>query len=468
MLIDLHISNYALIQKLKVSWSEGLTAITGETGAGKSIILGALGLILGKRADSSVLYDPDQKCIVEGRFDISRYDLQSFFDAHDLDFEPETLIRREINKGGKSRAFINDTPVRINVLEALGGSLIHIHSQHETLQLGQSIFQIDVLDTLAGNKKDVAAYLALYKDWQTKSAILTQRKVAHEKAVSDRDYWQFQLDELELAQLDGENDNSLESELSGLQHAEETKRILVDALYRLNGDGDSAIKLLREVSGSLQQAVKWQADLAELIDRIESLSIEADDISAELEKKNDETVYDEERIEELNQRLDIINKLILKHRVQSVEELIALRTQLNNNISAQHQETGDLILLTKQVSELEESVCKKAETLHKKRSKAIPSFQKKVNGLLVEIGMPNSSLEVVINKLEKPSTKGFDQVQFLFASNKGSKAAPLGKVASGGELSRVMLCIKSLLAEKSELPTLIFDEIDTGVSGETG
>ncbi len=468
MLRHLQISNYAIIQDLDVDFDAGLTVITGETGAGKSILLGALGLVLGNRADSKVLFDQSRKCVVEGRFDLSAYALEEFFGNNDLDYEPETVIRREILASGKSRAFINDTPVKLTLLESLASRLVNIHSQHETLDLNRSRFQTGVLDSLAANDQRLATYRQTFERFKALRTEHQERLTAREKALAERDYLQFQFDELYGAKLDGVDEKTLENELSALAHAGETKRALSEVAEWLQGEQGSVSGAVRQAGASLRPLLRWRQDLQPLVERLDSLRIEAADLAAEAEQAEQQTNWDPQRIDELQERLDEVNRLLHKHRQSRVEDLIALRDQFDSRLQQQDQESHALDLLAKEVAEASATVLQQATELSARRTKAAPGFEKSVARLLGEVGMPDARLKVEITTASEPGPAGLDQIQFLFASNKGSRFDELRQVASGGELSRLMLCIKSLVASHKALPTLIFDEIDTGVSGETG
>ncbi|MBI1192848.1 MAG: DNA repair protein RecN [Bacteroidetes bacterium] len=468
MLRQLLIHNYAIIQDLDVAFGPGLTVITGETGAGKSILLGALGLVLGKRADTRVLFDLTKKCVVEGRFDISAYDLQSFFAENDLDHEAETVIRREINANGKSRAFVNDTPVNLGVLDALAARLINIHSQHETLDLNSSRFQTSVLDSLAGNDEKLKAYGLAYAAWQTLRSTYAARCAERDRALAERDYLQFQFDELAAARLDGLDESALEAELSALQHAEETKRGLAEATECLQGDQGAVLTGIRQAIHALRPLLRWREDLQPLMDRLESLRIEGADLAAALEQAGESTAWDPGKITGLEQRLDEVNRLLHKHRLPKAADLVALRDQLDNKLVDQDREGDALEKMGEALRQAGQQVTALAAELSSRRQKACPGLEKSVGKLLGEVGMPDARLSVELKSLPEPGPSGQDQVQFLFASNKGSRLEDLRQVASGGELSRLMLSIKSLVAAKKALPTLIFDEIDSGVSGETG
>lgn len=468
MLRQLQISNYAIIQDLDVRFDDGLSVITGETGAGKSILLGALGLILGDRADSRVLFDQSRKCVVEGHFDLKEDSLEAFFREQDLDYENPTVIRREINAAGKSRAFINDTPVRLNVLEGLASRLVNIHSQHETLDLQKSRFQIGVLDALAENGKRLSTYKKDFTAWQEQVRRLVEWRTQQEQALAERDYLQFQFNELLEASLDDVRVAELESELSGLQHAEDTRKGLQETRLCLDSEPVSLSAMLRQALSSLRPLLRWREDLRPVYERLESLRIESEDLTAELEQLEAQTHWDPERIDVLSARLDQINRLLHKHRVADHAALIALREDLDNRLQAQDSQEAELAKLEKSSQALGEAVRQQALGLREARKRAIPGLEKAMQKLLAEVGMPDARLKVELTEASQPGPSGVDEVQFLFASNKGSRFEELRQVASGGELSRLMLGIKSLISGKQALPTLIFDEIDTGVSGETG
>lgn len=471
MLRHLHIRNYALIEHLDADLGNGLTVITGETGAGKSILLGALGLVLGKRADSKVLFDPERKCVVEARFDLSPYGLEAFFAEHDLDFERESILRREINVSGKSRAFINDTPVKLKVLDALAGRLVHIHSQHETLDLNRSRFQLGVLDALAGHAKLLSAYGEAYAEWTHERDALQQRRAEQEKALAERDYWQFQFDELQAADLDGVDAGSWEAELRGLEHAEEVKRGLMETAGLLTGEGmeeAGATQRLAAAASALRGIAKWMPDAEGMLERMSSLRMEAEALAEDLERLERNTDLDPERQEFLESRLDQVNRLLLKHRLQDTGQLRQLRDEFDGKLQAVDAAGGDLDDLEKRVAEGEKQVRKLAAELHKGRSGAAPILEQSVQKLLAEVGMPHARLKAELEEAEAPGPTGISRLRFVFASNKGSRFEDLRQVASGGELSRLMLCIKRLVAAKTAMPTLLFDEIDAGVGGEIG
>lgn len=466
MLQHLSIQNYALIDRLEIDFSEGLTIITGETGAGKSILLGALALLVGQRADTGVLQDKTKKCVVEGSFNIRSYKLKDFFEQYELDYAADTTIRREINPEGKSRAFINDTPVTLSQLKVLGEQLIDIHSQHETLSLNEGAFQMEVIDAYAQHAELLAEYrenFKSYKQLERELAALVEKEAQSKK---DQDYYQFLFNELDEAGLKAGEQAGMEQELEALNNAESIKQNLSKASYGLNGGEANLLSSLNEVKALVLQVSKFNPSIQQLSDRLVSSHIELKDICNELESVEQEIVHDPARIEELDTKLDKIYRLQQKHHVKSVEELIVIKDDLSTKLL-------DISSLEDQI----ESAKKKLETLNSKlvtlaqkisanRKKCVPKIEQDVASLLAQLAMPNAQLKVEHAVLEAFNTDGIDKVRFLFSANKGSEFKELNKVASGGELSRLMLSIKSLIAKLAALPTIIFDEIDTGVSGD--
>jgi DNA repair protein RecN (Recombination protein N) len=466
MLKTLSIRNYALIDALEIDLAKGLTIITGETGAGKSILLGALGLLLGDRADSSSLYDKEQKCVVEGTFQVKEYGLKDFFEENDLDYANETVIRREITPEGKSRAFINDTPVNISLLKMIANNLVDVHSQHETLTLNESSFQLEAVDAVASSGELLAEYKTAFKNFRKVSEQLRDLNEKEAKAKKDLDYFNFQFEELNAAQLKKDQQPELEAELQTLENAEAIKSGLSKSAFTLDGAEESLLAALTDIKNTLSQLAKFNPQVAQLSERINSAHIELKDISSELESLNDEIIHDPKRIEEVQERLDVIYRLQQKHSVKTIEELIVLRDELEKKIS----DIGSLEMQIKSLEAEQEKLRGKvldlAGKLSKKRATAAPKLAKEVKETLQQLGMPNAELNVQIEKVESPAASGMDKVTFLFSANKGSVAQQLNKVASGGELSRLMLSLKSLLAKHTSLPTIIFDEIDSGISGD--
>lgn len=468
MLSRLHINNYALIDTLDIQFDAGLNIITGETGAGKSIIMGALSLILGNRMDGKYFFNQQLKCIIEGYFSIASYDLKPFFKEHDLDYEAETIIRREITPEGKSRAFINDSPVTLQVLKALGERLIDVHSQHATQQINTEDFQLLVIDSVANNGTLKSDYRTVFKDYRATLLQLKKLKEAILKANAEADYHQFIVDELVAAGLKEEEQKLLEEEQRQLENAEVIKTGLLASVYALDEQEVSAVQSIKEAIGQLHQVAEYTPPLVEMSARLNSVYIEIKDIIQELATIEQTVVLDESRLTVVNERLSQLYSLQKKHRVESVDELIALRNQLAERLRAVSDQETDLLALEQQLKQQEQDLQQAAVKLHASREQVLETIQDYIASILQEVGMPNANLFIALNLLEPEAYKesGADQVQFLFSANKGQELQPMHKVASGGELSRVMLAIKSLIAERSALPTIIFDEIDTGISGE--
>ncbi len=468
MLKTLRIKNYAIINEAEISFSDKLNIITGETGAGKSILLGALSLILGDRADSKVLFNKEKKCVVEGVFDISNYGLETFFEEENIDFENETFIRRELNDNGKSRAFINDTPVNLNVLQQLADKLITIHSQHETLALGDSGFQLIVIDALANNKELLLLYKTQYQNWKLITKKLKETEELSKRALSEKDFILFQFEELDKAELDSIDQPILENELTQLTHSEEIKKKLMLSSGLMDNAENNITINLRLVIAQLNSIVKYSPDIADYIQRLESSYIEIKDISRDLDNKAELTIADPARSEEIQQQLNILFRLQKKHNCSNTEELIQFRNQLAVKLNAFINSEEEIEKLKKEQNKLFVQVSLTAKKLSEKRTNTFNTLERSVGELLTEVGMKDAELKVrhEYDADKYLSDTGADHIQYLFSANKGSALQDIKKVASGGELSRLMLCIKSLLAKSVALPTLIFDEIDTGVSGE--
>ena len=488
MLQRLTISNYALIDNLEIGFDKGLNILTGETGAGKSIILGALSLILGQRAESRYFFNQQKKCVIEGSFKIEGFHLKPFFEDNDLDYETDTVLRREISADGKSRSFVNDTPVNLTILKALGEKLIDIHSQHATLEINDPDFQLLVVDSVAKHDDLLNNYRSKFKAYKKSISYLQQLIAESDKAKADLDYYQFQFDELEKANLSADEQEHLEQELFTLNNAEEIKRNLSGAHYLMNEGETSALLQLREAGHQLSSLEKFNTEITELHQRLNSALIELKDIAAEIETLEQKTFTNEVRAEEVNSRLSIIYILQKKHRLNTNAGLLQLQDDLSNKI--QQAIFGDEAIekLQKQIATDKKELEDLAAKLSANRTKIIPTIEKQVLNTLAEMGMANSNLKIenTVRKSESPqvgkqenvaadlsdfrtsglSDSGIDQIKFLFSANKGHALAEMSKVASGGELSRLMLSIKSLVAQNTALPTIIFDEIDTGVSGE--
>ncbi|MBS1530674.1 MAG: DNA repair protein RecN [Bacteroidetes bacterium] len=465
MLQKLAISNYALIDNLEISFDKGLNILTGETGAGKSIILGALSLILGQRAESRYFFNQQKKCVIEGTFLINGFHLMSFFEENDLDHEPETILRREITADGKSRAFVNDTPVNLTVLKQLGEKLIDIHSQHATLEINDPDFQLLVVDSVAGHAELLSDYRAKFKSYKKDSSRLQQMIADSAQAKSDLDYYQFQFDELEKAKLDAEEQEKLEQELYALNNAEEIKRSLLGAYYLMQDGETAALLQLREAAHHLSTLEKFNPAIAELHERLKSVVIELKDIASEIENIEQRTHTDETRASEINDRLNLIYTLQKKHRLNTISELLGLQDDLSKKIEQAVHGDEEIEKLQKQIAAEKKELEQLAGQLAVNRAKAAPGIEKQVVEALADMGMNGSTLKVELSSTPSLGPDGTDSVRFLFSANKGHALAEMSKVASGGELSRLMLSIKSLIASHTALPTIIFDEIDSGVSG---
>jgi DNA repair protein RecN (Recombination protein N) len=466
MLTDLRIQNYALIRQLEISFREGFSIITGETGAGKSIILGALGLILGNRAESGVLQDSDKKCVIEGRFAIGKYKLKKWFAANDLDWEAESLLRREIAPGGKSRAFINDTPVTLNVLKELGEKLIDIHSQHQTLKLTGTGFQIALLDAFAKHKEELSAYREQYQEYKKLGTRLASLRETELQAQKDFDYFQFQLNELSAAALQPNEEKTLEEEQILLSNAELIEQRLQQVSYTLDGSEQSIHSQISELRRQLTNIADLNPTLSQLFERLNSLLIETKDLADESSSFAESVSVDNERLEEVNTRLQLLNQLMHKHRVATAEELLAIAEELQQKVSSVENLSDEIISLEKELEKLRSDLTDKAEKISKSRHAQKEALEQNLQSLLHELGVPQARINIKLGRLANLSENGLDSIDILFSANKGANPESVGNVASGGELSRLMLCFKYILADTIFLPTIIFDEIDTGVSGE--
>ena len=466
MLSKLEIHNYILIDQLSIDLSNQLSVITGETGAGKSIIMGALGLILGDRADSTVCRDASKKCFIEGTFSLSnKQTYQAFFTEHELDLTDEVIIRREINAQGKSRAFINDTPINLNELKQLTSQLVDLHQQFDTLTLGDTDFQRTVIDALAGVQKDLTQYQSvfhLWKDHQKQLAELISRRDEFEKTES---YKKHLLEELAALQLKENELENLEQELKFLENAVSIKAQINQSIQVLESADNPIVQQLKQIANNLDPIVKWQPEFADLLNRLKAAQIELADVANELSSWQDKIDFDDKKLVVIQDRLSEGYSLQKKHKVQSTNELISIQQQLELDLTAVLSLDEEINQLTKQVKSDEKQVVELATTLMQKRNKETAPFTKNVNQLLHQVGMPNAKIKVTIDEVAY-NAYGKDKIDFLFDANNTQKFEPIKKVASGGELSRLMLCIKSLVAKSIDLPTMIFDEIDTGISGE--
>ncbi len=466
MLRKLFIQNYAIIDEIEIDFSSQLNIITGETGAGKSILMGALGLILGERSDSSVLVNTEKKCFIEGFFRVDgKKEVLSFLQENEWDIEDELVLRREITANGKSRAFINDTPATLQQLRSLASLLVDLHQQFDTLELGDSDFQREVLDALAGNEQELTAYQKVYKLWQNVEKELATKQ--QQKAVFDKelDYHRFLFSELSDAAFKENELEELEAELKLQNNAEGIKTTLTKVFFDLKESEQPVIQVVKQMGNQLQGYASLHPALTELIQRLQSTQIELQDIAEELDGINDGISFDEKRIESINQRLMEGYKLLKKHGVHTTTELLSIQTELQEKLNAVLNMDETILSLQKQVAQLFAEAVAIAERISKARHRQIKPLEEKVNTLLSQVGMPNARLQVEL-KESTLSQYGKDHIDFLFDANKSNRFEPIRKVASGGELSRLMLCIKSLVAQSVDLPTMIFDEIDTGISGE--
>jgi DNA repair protein RecN (Recombination protein N) len=465
MLQSLYIKNYALIQELTLNPTKGLNIITGETGAGKSIMLGAIGLLLGNRADSKVLFEQEEKCIIEGEFQIESYNLKSVFDNEELDYETLCTIRREISPQGKSRAFVNDTPVTLDVLKKLGEKLMDVHSQHETLLLGDSDFQTDILDIVSAAKSDLSNYAALFKSYKKLSKRIEDldQQILNEK--KELDYHSFLLNELQKAVLKSGEQESLEEELIVLENAEEIKSKLSIVSGSFENEDVSILSLTETALKSLDQLSSFSANLSSLKERLESVLIELKDINNEAFAESESVEVNNERTEELRERLSLIFNLLQKHNARKVDELLEIQQELEEKVQKAGNLDEELASIKIEIQKVEKQLLSSGKILSEKRKSVVAELEKQLVLLLNDLGMPNAVFQIKIEPCE-PTTSGLDKITFLFSANKGIPAQELKNAASGGEFSRLMLCFKYILASKTNLPVIVFDEIDTGISGE--
>lgn len=465
MLKHLTIKNYALIRHLELAPAASLNVVTGETGAGKSIMLGALGLLKGNRADTKVLWDENEKCITEGVFKIGSYKLKSFFKAEDLDYDDTTVIRREISPGGKSRAFINDTPVTLDVMKKLGNLLMDVHSQHETLQLGNQDFQLRLIDAYANNDKLVDQYAEAWKKF-------VQSKKEYDSLVSEADtlrqeaeYINFQLDELVKAGFEEGEQEKIESELKIMEHAEDITSRLNSTLSVLNQSEFAARNSLSEARAHLQIISGYAQQYESLKQRLESILIELDDIAGEIERQQDSVEFDPERAEFLKERVNLLYRLLKKHRGNGINDLLTLQDELQRKANITSNLDEALANANKLFTDSKAEVVSVGKKLSAARKKTFEPLAKEINKLLRELGIPDANFKITQEDTE-PTSQGADSIEILFSANKGIAPRPLAQVASGGEFSRLMFCIKYVMAAKTAMPTLVLDEIDTGISGE--
>ncbi len=466
MLKQLSIKNYALIKESTIAFPKGFTVITGETGAGKSILLGALGLVLGNRAETDALYDKTKKCIVEGVFDISEYQLNAFFAENDIDFEKETSIRREISSEGKSRAFINDTPVNLSVLKSLSEKLIDVHSQHETLLINQSSFQFKIVDSFANTKTELVQFHEAFVEYAKNKKQLNELKERETQLKKELDYIQFQFKELdELSPVDEEL-AQLETDSETLENAESIKANLHVIFEALNGDNESAVTKINSLKSIASQLTKYGDKYEELNKRINAAIAELKDIAEESADLNDKVIFDPEKLGIVNDRIDAYNKQLKKHGANSEAELLKLKEEFEEKINTIENFDEEVARLEKQLNTSLKKTTDLAKAISKKRNEALPNIEKGIKEMLEQLSMPNAIFKIELNEKSELDTNGLNTLKFLFSANKGNDFKELHKVASGGELSRLMLCIKAMVAKLTSLPAIIFDEIDTGVSGD--
>lgn len=466
MLRSLYIQNYALIEKLDISFEQGFSVITGETGAGKSIILGAIGLLLGQRADVKSIRTGATKCIIEARFDISNYHMQPFFEENELDYEDECILRRELYASGKSRAFINDTPAQLAQMKELGEQLIDIHSQHQNLLLNKEGFQLNVLDLLAHDEPALSAYQAAYTQWKQAQNDLDRllERAARDKA--DEDYIRFQWEQLEEAHLTKGEQEELEQEAETLSHAEDIKASLYRTDQLFNNEEGGLLSNLKECCNVMAELQAVYPAAEEWANRLESSYIELKDIADEVSDREEQVEFNPTRLDEVNERLNLIYSLQQKHRMDTVDELMALRDDYATRLASISSSDEEIETLKKRCGELQSEVRRQAAGLTKARREAAREVERQMAARLVPLGMPNVRFVVDMGERKEPGLHGMDTVTFLFSANKNGTLQNISSVASGGEIARVMLSVKAMIAGAVKLPTIVFDEIDTGVSGE--
>ncbi len=466
MITSLSIKNYALIEKLSIDFSKGFSIITGETGAGKSIILGALGLVLGKRADLTSLKNKEEKCIIEAQFEISKYNLKEFFEINDLDYEDETIIRREILPSGKSRAFINDSPVNLQELQDLSLFLIDIHSQQQTQELSDEGVQFKIIDAIADNFDVITSYQKLLKTYKSDKSKLNALLKKQSDSGKEQEYNTFLLNELVAAKLKSGEQEELEADFEKLNNVEVIKEAIDKSLVIANEEQFGVFHNLNEIKTSLQKIAAFSPEYQSLLERITSVAIEFDDVSREMQNVSEKLLNDPEKLELINQKIQLIYNLQKKHQVISVDELLEIQANLENAVVELGNIEEEIASLTKSIDKKVIELDTFANSIHQNRSNAIPVLSNQLISILETLGMPNVRFKMELLPSETYFQNGKDELQFLFSANKGTDFGLLKKVASGGEMSRIMLAVKAILAQYSKLPTLIFDEIDTGVSGE--
>lgn len=465
MLKSLSIHNYVLIESLELDFPSGFSVITGETGAGKSILLGAIGLLIGNRADTSAIREGAAKCIIEGIFDVSALSLQAFFEDNELEYDDECIIRRELLSSGKSRAFVNDSPASLTQLKALGSRLIDIHSQHQNLLINSESFQLDVLDTIAANKRERTAFADAYQAFRTATAALRKAEAERERNSADEEFIRYQLQQFNEASLKEGEQEELEEEQSLLEHAEEIKSGLYTVCNGIDSEENSLMNALRMGVSTLNGLSRKYAKAAEWAERLESSYIELKDVADDMAEATERIFFDPDRMNAVNDRLSLIYSLQQKHHVQSVAELMAIENGFRERLSSIDGGEEQIAELTKAASAARQAMFAAAQDLTATRTEAVRIVEKEIVSRLVNLGMPNIRFEVAATRRTEPEADGMDTVTFRFSANKSSSLQDISEVASGGEISRVMLAIKAITAASRQLPTIIFDEIDTGISG---
>lgn len=465
MLQKLRIKNFVLIKELDMDPFSGFNIITGETGAGKSIMLGAIGLLLGDRADGSVLFDPEQKGIIEGHFHLADYDLKEIFDEEDLDYLSPCIIRRELAPNGRSRAFINDTPVRLETLKLIGSRLMDVHSQHQNLELGSRLFQLQVLDAFAGSLDALKQYKGIYKEWQSVSRMILDKEAEQALLHRDQDYNRFMFEELESANLLAGELEEIEEELNVLESAEEIRGKLSEAVQVLKDSEYAVLAGLRQARAIFQQLRKFGKSFQELSERLDSVFYELDDIAVSVEQAADSVELNPERAHMLRERVDLLYRLLKKHQAENVAQLISIRDDYASRLNTTRHTDEELEALKKKAQVIKKSLLQAGEVLSKQRKEAKSALASEVSAKCANLGMPNAVFEILVNAME-PGPQGMDEIRFLFSANKGLVPGELKDVASGGEFSRLIFILKFIIAGRTALPSILFDEIDSGISGE--
>lgn len=466
MLTALHIQNYALIESVNIRFDKGFTVITGETGAGKSILMGALALLLGSRADTSMLFDKSRKCVVEACFNVADLDLKAFFEENDLDYDVETLLRREITENGKSRAFINDTPVNLSVLRTLSARLVDIHSQHQNLLLKDSHFRLEIVDAYAQNESLLCQYAKLFAEYKKTEAQYASLLAEQQRNEEERDFLQFTLSELEEAKLTAGEQERLEEEIGFLANAQHIKENLYTAHCRLSAGEQNTLSDLQSLKNICQEIAQYDRQIGDFVSRLESVQIELKDLASEIERKEQQADIDPARLTEAQDRLSQIYTLEDKYHVHTVEALLQKQQEVADRLVHFSSNRELLERLAQEREERYGALCQKAQELSQRRKGIAEELEKELLAKLSLLGMADARLSIIFEELEQPAAEGTDRVAFMFAANKGSEMTEISKVASGGEISRVMLAVKSVIDSRAYLPTIIFDEIDTGISGE--